>query len=92
MAAHPWVIGKLACGHLEPRDEILSLLHALPHTATMGDDEFFRFLDAHHLVGCGLGFVDVHLLGAARLERIPLWTHDRSLRRAAHGMELGYLP
>jgi hypothetical protein len=34
----------------------------------------------------------VHLLGAARLERIPLWTHDRSLRRAAHGMELGYLP
>ncbi len=92
VAARPWVIGELACGRFEPRDDILALLHALPRKETLTDDEFFRFLDAHHLVGCDLGFVDVHLLGAARLERIPLWTHDLFLCRAADGMELGYLP
>ncbi|MEE2833657.1 MAG: type II toxin-antitoxin system VapC family toxin [Candidatus Latescibacterota bacterium] len=92
VAARPWVIGELACGRFEPRDDILAQVYALPHTETLTDDEFFRFLDAHHLVGCGLGFVDVHLLGAARLERISLWTHDLSLCRAADGMVLGYLP
>ena len=42
MAAHPWVIGELACGRFEPRDDILALLHALPRTETLTDDEFFR--------------------------------------------------
>lgn len=92
VAVHPWVIGELACGHLEPRAEILSLLHALPLTAVLATAEFYRFLDAHGLAGQGLGFVDVHLLGAARLERVPLWTLDRALRRAALGMELSYRP
>ena len=66
VAARPWVIGKLACGRFEPRDDILAQVYALPHAETLTNDEFFRFLDAHHLVGCGLGSVDVHLLGAAR--------------------------
>lgn len=92
VVTHPWVIGELACGHLEPRADVLSLLHALPVTATLAIDEYFRFLDTHRLAGRGLGFVDVHLLGAACLERMPLWTLDRALRRAAVGMELGFRP
>jgi len=41
VAARPWVIGELACGRFEPRDDILALLHALLRTETMTDDEFF---------------------------------------------------
>ena len=92
VAVHPWVIGELACGHLEPRDEILSLLHALPVTAVLATDEYYRFLDTHLLAGRGLGFVDVHILGAACLAQVPLWSHDRALRRAALGMELSFRP
>ncbi len=36
---HPFVIGELACGNLRRRDEILSLLEALPKVPQAGHDE-----------------------------------------------------
>ncbi len=36
---HPFVIGELACGNLKNRDEILSLLEALPLSTVAGHEE-----------------------------------------------------
>lgn len=90
VATHPFVIGELACGHLGNREEILSLLRALPAVQVATDEEFLRFVAAHRLHGVGLGFVDVHLLAAASLSGVPLWTTDRRLRSAAAKLSIAY--
>jgi predicted nucleic acid-binding protein len=64
---HPFVIGELACGNLKNRNEIISLLQSLPMTPTIEFDEFLFFIDKNHLMGKGVGFVDVHLLASAQL-------------------------
>ena len=80
---HPFIIGELACGHLKNRSEILSLLQSLPLAAQAEHEEVMRFIEDHRLAGHGLGYVDMHLLASALLSRVPLWTFDNQLRRAA---------
>jgi len=87
---HPFIIGELACGNLENRNEIISLLQSLPMALTIEFDEFIFFIDSNHLMGKGIGFVDVHLLASAQLTGIPLWTADKRLKSAADHLELTF--
>jgi len=87
---HPFIIGELACGNLKNRDEILSLLEALPQARVAGHDEVMNFIETHELAGTGLGYVDVHLLASALLSRSALWTTDKSLSAAAQELGIGY--
>ena len=85
---HPFIIGELACGNLKNRNEIISLLQSLPMAPTIEFDEFLFFIDRNHLMGKGVGFVDVHLLASAQLTGIPLWTADKNLKSAADQLVL----
>ena len=58
------------------------MLGGLPTMGTLSHDEVLHFLTAHRLDGSGLGWVDVHLLAAAALGGVPLWTLDRRLSAA----------
>jgi len=87
---HPFIIGELACGNLINRKEIISLLQSLPLAPTIEFDEFLFFIDKNHLMGIGVGFVDVHLLASAQLTGIPLWTADKRLKSAADQLELTF--
>ena len=87
---HPFIIGELACGNLKNRDEIISLLQSLPMAPTIEFDEFLFFIDRNHLMGKGIGFVDVHLLASAQLTGVPLWTADKRLKSAADKLELTF--
>ena len=84
---HPFVVGELACGRLDERSEVLSLLSALPQTPLAEHDEVLAFVEANRLAGSGIGWVDAHLLAAARLAGVGLWTLDRPLVAVAR--ELG---
>lgn len=79
VTTHPFVIGELACGQLRARPQILSMLAGLPTANTLSHDEALHFLNSHKLAGHGLGWIDVHLLAAAALADVPLWTLDRRL-------------
>ncbi len=85
---HPFIIGELACGNLKNRNEIISLLQSLPMAPTIEFDEFLFFIDRNHLMGKGVGFVDVHLLASAQLTGIPLWTADKRLKSAADQLQV----
>ena len=87
---HPFVIGELACGNLINRMEIISLLRALPLTSVAAHDEVLAFIVARNLAGKGLGYVDVHLLAAAVVAGVPLWTLDKRLDKAALELQAGY--
>lgn len=80
---HPFVIGELACGTLQRRVEILGLLKQLPGAPVLDHEEALGLVGSAGLAGSGLGWVDVHLLGAARVAAAGLWTRDRRLATAA---------
>lgn len=86
--AHPFVIGELACGSLPRRATTLHLLGRLPSAMVARNSEVMSLVESHGLAGRGLGWIDVHLLAAARLTRVPLWTLDKALRRAAEALDV----
>jgi predicted nucleic acid-binding protein len=86
---HPFVIGELALGNPRQRGVILSTLRVLPQAISAADHEVLEFFDRHRLFGIGIGYVDAHLLAAARLSpATTLWTRDKRLRAAASRLSL----
>lgn len=86
---HPFVVGELACGNLNQRGEILDLLAALPSIGKADDQEILRFIEDNRLQGRGLGWIDMHLLASCALARIPFWTLDARLGKAAAALGVG---
>ena len=81
---HPFVLGELACGNLERRTELLSMIGSLPPAPVATDDEALFFIDRHRLMGKGIGYIDVHLLTSVSLARpASLLTLDKRLGRIA---------
>ena len=81
---HPFVMGELALGNLRRRDAVLSDLRHLPQAVVAADEEVLHFIDRQRLFGCGIGYLDAHLLAAARLTGgSKLWTRDRRLEAVA---------
>ncbi|MBT9171646.1 MAG: Ribonuclease VapC32 [Syntrophomonadaceae bacterium] len=89
-ASHAFIIGELACGTLKNRAEILSYLCALPMAVTAEHDEVMNFIENHHLMGKGLGYIDMHLLATALLTDTALWTLDKKMGEAAASLGLAY--
>ena len=85
---HPFVIGELACGMLQKREEILSMLKALPEAHLLEHEEVLSFLEARRLYRAGIGWVDAHLLASTLLTGCTLWTFDKPLRRAAAALNV----
>ncbi len=84
---HPFVIGELALGNLRQRDQILRDLRGLPKATVASDHEVSHLIESQTLYGLGIGYVDVHLLAAARLTQGgSLWTLDRRLDGVAQRM------
>lgn len=83
IAIHPFVVGEIALGAITPRAEILRRLTRL-HAATLAQQhEVLELIERIPLWGTGIGWVDAHLLAAALLDHIRLWTLDRALARVA---------
>ncbi len=85
---HPFVVGELACGNLRNRDEVISLLTELPAATVATHHETLAFLETRRLMGRGLGYVDLHLLASAALDRATLWTLDKRQDRLAESLGL----
>lgn len=90
---HPFVVGELACGNINNRDEILSWLQNLSSAPVATHVEVLAFIEARSLMGRGIGYVDAHLLASAVLaDGGRLWTQDRRLRLLAEELGLAYEP
>ena len=85
---HPFIIGELACGTLKNRIEILNLLRSLPQADCADDDEVLHFIEKNHLMGKGLGYIDMHLLASAILTNVPIWTLDKKLRALSSTLDI----
>jgi len=82
-SCHPFIIGELACGNIKNRQEILSLLKALPALPRAEDEEIIFFIETHNIFGKGIGLIDVHLLASCLFKSTPLWSLDKKLKETA---------
>jgi predicted nucleic acid-binding protein len=72
VACHPFVVGELACGNLKNRNQILSLLQALPMSIKAEHEEVLELIENKKLMGKGLGHVDIHVIASAMLTGISI--------------------
>ena len=87
---HPFIIGELACGNINNRNEILSLLKSLPLAPVLEFDECLFFIEENQLMRIGIGFVGVNILASAKLGGTSLWTADKKLNLAAINLSLNF--
>lgn len=82
VVGHDHVIGELCLGGL--RGEKLAAVQALHHCHVASNEEVMHLIVERRLDGRGLGYVDSHLLAAALINRLQLWTMDKALQQVAH--------
>ena len=92
VAVHPVVVGELACGSLRQQSDVIRLLSALPQATTATHGEVMHFILARRLGGCGIGYVDAHLLASASIDGLRLWTRDKALAAQAARLGLAFHP
>jgi predicted nucleic acid-binding protein len=63
-------------------------MSALPQAPLADHEEVLAFVDANGLARTGIGWIDAHLLAAARLAGVDLWTLDRPLVAVARQLGL----
>lgn len=81
---HDMVLGEIACGSLQQRANRLAVLSDLPRIESAEHNEVMAFIQRHQLYGCGIGYVDNHLLAAVKLRAgFKLWSRDKRLAAAA---------
>lgn len=85
---HPMVLGELACGNLQNRQELLQLWQSLDSPHTVSHDEALYFIEQNGLMGKGIGYIDVHLLASVALTTgTRLWTRDKRLARISDDLD-----
>ena len=86
---HPFVIGELMLGTTSRMASVLDDLQALPKANVAGTGEILKFIADRKLSGCGIGYVDAHLLAACALTpETFLWTRDKRLDSVASSLSL----
>jgi predicted nucleic acid-binding protein len=91
IAMHPFVTGEVLLGSLRDPVRVADELLSLRITPVASDVEVRQFIRSHELSGTGIGYVDAHLLSAAKL--LPgtlLWTFDQRLNAVAARLHLAY--
>lgn len=88
---HDMVVGEIACGSASNRSERLEVMNSLPKIHKAGHSEVLKFIDTHQLYGCGVGYVDNHLLAACLLQGdCSLWSRDKRLIAAATRLGIAF--
>lgn len=90
---HMFVTGELALGNLSPWDATVEALRGLPQAPVANEPELLTLVASAGLAASGIGFVDAHLLAAARsMPGSRLWTRDKRLAAKAKAMGLSWAP
>jgi len=90
IAMHDFVLGELACGNLRDRQTNLAWFAQLPRVPAATNEEVLYFIEEAKLYGRRLGWVDLHLLASARLNRVRVYTRDEPLSKAAADLAVVY--
>lgn len=83
VVGHDLVYGELLIGDIGGREALLAEYRLLARASNATHDEVVDFARERRLHGRGIGWIDAHLLASTRLDRLLLWTADRTLTDVA---------
>jgi predicted nucleic acid-binding protein len=90
--AHDLVYGELLVGDLGGRGQLLADYERMHHARLVPHWNVVEFVRARSLHGRGMGWIDIHLLASALVERLRLWTADPRFSAVAREMGIAYEP
>lgn len=87
---HELVHGELLIGDRGGRRNLLERYERMRHAKTLGHSNIVEFVHARGLQGRGIGWIDVHILASALVERVPVWTADPRFTAVAEELGVAY--
>jgi predicted nucleic acid-binding protein len=92
IVAHELVYGELLIGDRGGRRKLLAKYERMPHARLVPHSHVVEFVEARSLHGRGMGWIDIHLLASALIERLRLWTADPRFSAVAQELGISYEP
>jgi len=90
VAGHELVYGELLIGDRGARAKLLADYELMRQARIVPHREVVAFVRARGLHGRGVGWIDIHLLASALVERLQLWTADPRLALLAEELGVAY--
>ena len=81
VVTHDYIVGEIVLGGVS--HEKLTMLMDIRRCRRANHEEVLHLIAERQLAGRGLGYVDTHLLAAALIGSLQLWTLDKALKQAA---------
>jgi predicted nucleic acid-binding protein len=92
VVGHELIFGELLIGDRGGRPKLLAAYDQMHQASVIPHSDVVTFVRDRHLHGRGVGWIDVHLLASALVDRLTLWTADPRLADVAVELAVAYLP
>jgi predicted nucleic acid-binding protein len=90
VSGHEFVYGELLIGDKGGRKQLLADYEQMHHAPAVPHVDVVEFVRSRRLHGRGIGWIDAHLLAAALVGRLQLWTIDPRLAVLARELGIAY--
>ena len=90
VTGHELVYGELLIGDRGGRRKLLAAYERMHQAAMVPHRDLVAFVRDRGLHGRGVGWIDIHLLASAIVERLQLWTADPRLSAVANEFGVAY--
>ncbi len=90
VAGHEFVYGELLVGDRGGRQKLLSSYERMEQVPPVSHSDVVAFVRARKIHGRGIGWIDAHLLAAALVAGVQLWTADGPLNAVADKLGIAY--
>jgi len=89
---HELIYGELLIGDRGGRRKLLAAYEQMHQAAIVPHRDVVAFVRHRDLHGRGVGWIDIHLLASAVVERLQLWTADPRFSAVANQFGVAYEP
>jgi predicted nucleic acid-binding protein len=91
VSGHPFIYGELLIGDKGGRKHLLADYEQMHQAPSVSHADVVEFVRSRRLHGRGIGWIDAHLLAAALVGRLVLWTADPRLAVLAGELGIEYV-
>jgi predicted nucleic acid-binding protein len=92
VVGHELIFGELLIGGRGGRPRLLTVYQQMLQASVIPHPEVVAFVRDRRLQGRGVGWIDVHLLASALVDRFQVWTADPRLANVAKELAVAYVP
>ena len=92
VVGHELVYGEILVGDRGGRRRMLATYAEFPWASYVPHHDVVALVNARQLDGRGAGWIDVHLVAAALVEKVAFWTADPRLAEIAEEFGVAYHP